>query len=457
MLIINFYKKRNENCSFVAIFPTKYVANIVDKVVEGHMSVKDNFDFLNSDIWLKYTQQRYLTLAEIKHRVQQQGQKPTDWNKESIKIIATRKTNAVTLFLKSIDPRFWFYPADIIHYKINEIEKVGTDLYEKIRQATFEQDFLLDSRIEEAITSAIYEGAHSTRAQAQQLIASGAKPKNKDEWMLINNLQAMDWVRKHDQERLSINTILSLHQIVTQNTLDGDDTNFSGKFRNDTVVVGPHEGINHKLIEKTIDEMIRAVTDNRRYIHPLLRGILIHYFIGYIHPFFDGNGRTARALFYFKSMKHKLKYVELLSVSAYLKEHGKQYENAFVKVKENDYDITYFIDFCLDSMLSALNQVGKKVNYLVRMIDLKKRFSLNDNQVGLMQRMALNKFRTVDIEDYARQIEMSRESSRQELKQLLDLDLLEEIKHGKKLVYKVNAKKLRELYNEPAPSEDLSS
>lgn len=418
------------------------------------MSAKDTFDFLNSDIWLKYTQQRYLTPAEIKHRIQQLGQKSTDWNKESIKIIATRKTNAVTLFLDSLEPRFWFYPADIIHSKINEIEKIGTNLYEKIRQATFEQDFLLDSRIEEAITSAIYEGAHSTRAQAQQLIASGVRPKNKDEWMLINNLQAMDWVRKHDQESLSKNTILSLHQIVTQNTLDGDDANFSGKFRNDSVFVGTvHEGINHKLIAKTIDEMIRAVTENRRYIHPLLRGILIHYFIGYIHPFFDGNGRTARALFYFKSMKHKLKYVELLSVSAYLKEHGKQYENAFVKVKENDYDITYFIDFCLDSMLSALNQVGKKVNYLVRMIDLKKRFSLNDNQVGLMQRMALNKFRTIDIEEYAQQIEMSRESSRQELKQLFELDLLEEIKHGKKLVYKVNAKKLRELYNEPGPDE----
>ncbi len=153
-------------------------------------------------------------------------------------------------------------------------------------------------------------------------------------------------------------------------------------------------------------------------------------------------------------MKYKLKYVELLSVSAYLKEHGKQYEKAFIKVKENDYDITYFIDFCLDSMISALNQVDKKVNYLVRMIDLKERFSLNDNQVGLMQRMALNKFRTVDIEEYANQIEMSRESSRKELKQLHDLGLLEEIKLGKKLIYKVNAKKLRKLYSEPSQSEE---
>jgi Fic family protein len=421
------------------------------------MGVKDDFDFLNSDLWLNYTQQRYLTPEEIRHRLQQQGKKPENWEQVARKIVATRKLNGITLFLDSIAPRFWIYPADIILSKINEIEKLGTALYEKIRQAAFEQDFLLDSRIEEAITSAIYEGAHSTRAQAQQLIASGEGPKNKDERMLINNLRAMDWVRKHDQESLSRDTILSLHQIVTHGTLEGDDINFSGKFRNDTVSVGPHEGIKFNLVEKAIDEMLHAVTKNRRYIHPLVQGILIHYFIGYIHPFFDGNGRTARALFYFESMKRKLKYVELLSVSAYLKEHGKQYENSFVKVKDNEYDITYFIDFCLDSMRSALQHVEKKVNYLIRMIDLKPRFNLSDNQVGLMQRMALNKFRAVDIEEYARQIDMSRESARQDLKQLMDLELVQEIKLGKKLVYKVNANKLKGLYGEPGPDEKAST
>jgi Fic family protein len=266
--------------------------------------------------------------------------------------------------------------------------------------------------------------------------------------MLINNFKAMKWVKSNQQNDLTNEVILNLHRIVTENTLEGDDVNFQGKFRNDRVFVGPHEGTEYSKIEQALKEMIQLTTSNPRYFHPLLKGILVHYFVGYIHPFFDGNGRTARALFYFKSLRNNLNYVELLSVSAYLRIHGKQYENSFVKVKENEYDLTYFIDFCLDSILSALKEVSRKVRYLLRMNDLKERFELSQTQLGLMQRMALHKFRTIDIEEYARQISKSREYARKELKSLLDHNLVSEIKISKKLVYKVNAEKLKELYKE---------
>jgi Fic family protein len=128
--------------------------------------------------------------------------------------------------------------------------------------------------------------------------------------------------------------------------------------------------------------------------------------------------------------------------------HGKQYEKSFEKVIENEYDLTYFIDFCLDSMNTALKEVSRKISYLLKMADLKNHFDLTSTQVGLLQRMALHKFRTIDIEEYAQQISKSREFARQELKRLLELNFLFEIKVSKKLVYKVNAEKLKELYLE---------
>ncbi len=414
------------------------------------VSKKSDFEFLNSSVWLNYTQQRYLTPEEIKYRLKQQkSMSEAEWSLIKKEIISFRKTGAITLFFKSMKSKFWFYPADVIHKKINDIEKLGKELYEQInKNASFKNDFLLDAAIEESITSAIYEGAHSTRAQAEQLIASGHRPENKDEWMLINNFNAMKWIKNNQQMDLTKDIILQLHHIVTNNTLEGDDSNFQGKFRNDKVFVGSHEGIVHTQIEKALNEMIQLATNNPRYFHPLLKGILVHYFMGYIHPFFDGNGRTARALFYFKSLRNQLNYVELLSVSAYLRMHGKQYEKSFEKVKSNEYDLTYFIDFCLDSMASALIEVSRKVSYLLRMTDLKDRFDLSLTQVGLMQRMALHKFRTIDIEEYARQISKSREFARQELKHLLELNFVSEIKISKRLVYKVNADKLKEMYLE---------
>jgi Fic family protein len=407
------------------------------------MLARDEFEFLNSPIWLDYTQQRYLSPEEIRYRLKQQERLPANWADTEKKVVVTRKVGAIPLFLQSINTKFWFFPSDSLTRKIDEIERLGQELHRQInKQSLFRQEFLLDSTIEEAITSAIYEGAHSTRAQAQQLIASGDRPKSKDEWMLVNNFKAMSWVQAHRDEQLSQRIILELHRIVTENTMEGDDANFSGKFRNDKVFIGPHEGIPHELIQRTIDEMITLVTQNPRYIHPLLRGILVHYFTAYIHPFFDGNGRTARALFYFKAMRNQLDYLQLLSVSAYLKEHGTQYQKTFEKVVANDHDVTYFIDFCLDSIHSALEAVSKKVKYLLRINELRDRISISANQIGLLQRMALNKFRMVSIEEYAAQIQKSREIARQELKALTDHGLVQEEKQGKKLVYRINKPRL---------------
>lgn len=408
------------------------------------MTVKEDFEFLNSEIWINYSQRQYRTPDEIKYRLGQIGENQADWSEMKSKIVRFRKMAAVPFFLKSIDKKFWFYPADCIYQKANEIEKLGLALYQKIAgQSAFANDFFLDAKVEEAITSAIYEGANSTRAKAKELIESQKMPKNKDEWMLYNNYKAMLWIQENHNQSVSLNVIKELHGIVTKNTLSEDDMNFSGKFRNDKVFVisslgkKKHEGTDFTLVESALSEAFEVTTKNVRYFPKLLKAIILHYFTSYIHPFFDGNGRTARALFYFKAIKNDLKFVELLSISAYLKAHGKQYEKSFEKVVENDLDLTFFIDFSLDALLEALIKVSTKADYLLKINDLKEKVKINGNQVGLLQRLALNKFRKYDIESYATSIGKSREVARQELKQLVELNFLEEIKESKKFVYKI--------------------
>lgn len=407
------------------------------------MFAKDDFEFLNSELWLKYTQQQYRTIDEIKYRHDQVGVSVGDWAEVKEKIVRCRKTGAIPLFLKSIDKKFWFYPADCIYEKAHHIEKMGIALYDRIiGQQAFASDFIIDATIEEAIASAIYEGANSTRAKAKELIESRAPPKNKDEWMLLNNYEAMMWIKQNHSQIISIDIIKEIHAIVTKNTLTEDDLNFSGKFRNDQVFVYretelKHEGIKHEKIEDTLKEAIKLTTENTRYFPPLLKGVLLHYFLAYIHPFFDGNGRTARTLYYFKAIRNDLRFVEILSVSAYLKGHGKQYEKSFEKVMDNGLDLTYFIDFNLEALKTALEKVSAKVDFLFEINTLKQKLKLSEQQIGLLQKMALNKFRKYDIEKYAESIGKSREVARQELKHLLDLGLLEELKVGKKFVYKV--------------------
>lgn len=70
-------------------------------------------------------------------------------------------------------------------------------------------------------------------------------------------------------------------------------------------------------------------------------------------------------------------------------------------------------------------------------------FKINTNQVSLLQRMALSKYRSMSIEEYAESINKSREVARRDLKNLLQKGFLVEEKKGKKFVYYVDSKELR--------------
>ena len=258
----------------------------------------------------------------------------------------------------------------------------------------------------------------------RHFIERNEEAKNKDEQMLLNNYRAMEWIQENRMLLISNELILKVHELVTKNTMEEQEASFCGRFRDNVVYIGPHEGISHTKINETLKEVINLVINHPRALHGLVRGILLHYFIAYIHPFFDGNGRTARTLFYLQTAKNDLKFVELLSVSADLKKRGKKYEQSFEEVKKHDLDMTFFIDFCLDSLLNALEMVEEKVNYLINIARLKDAKGLRSSQVSLLQRMALHKYREVDIKGYAQSIDRSREVARQELKFLAQEKLL---------------------------------
>lgn len=410
------------------------------------MSMLKDFEFLNSEIWIKYTQERYVPLEDIKYRLEALGFLKSDWDDLKLQIERQRKLSCIPLFVNTLNKKFWFLPSDAIQKKISEIEHRGTKLYEIIEnRSSFKNEFLSNAKIEEAISSAIYEGANSTRAKAKQLIVSNDKPKNKNEWMIINNYKAMMWINKNSMKDVSLDLIKELHTIVTKNTLEGDDEAFSGKFRDGAVFVGDHEGVAFSKLEPSLTEIIDLCINNRRHLHSLVKAILLHYFVAYIHPFFDGNGRTARALFYFKAIKNDLKFVELLSVSASLKEKGNKYIKSFENVIENDYDLTYFVDYCLESLLIALNKIESKVLFLFDIVKLQNKYSLSNNQILLLQKLALNKFLWISSEDYAKELGKTREIGRRELKDLFIKKFLKEQKQGKKLFYSIDSKYLKSL------------
>ncbi|MCY4059824.1 MAG: Fic family protein, partial [Gammaproteobacteria bacterium] len=80
--------------------------------------------------------------------------------------------------------------------------------------------FVVNSLIEEAITSSQLEGAATTRRIAKDMLRSGRPPRDDSERMIVNNYRGMEFLRANADEDLSVPMLLELQEMLTEGTLD---------------------------------------------------------------------------------------------------------------------------------------------------------------------------------------------------------------------------------------------
>ena len=97
--------------------------------------------------------------------------------------------------------------------------------------------------------------------------------------------------------------------------------------------------------------------DEGEFLSPIVKAIAIHFQIGYDHPFCDGNGRTARALFYLSMLKSGYWMTEYLSISSVLKKAPGQYVTAYLYTESDGADMSYFIWHQLCVIEEAVNSL----------------------------------------------------------------------------------------------------
>lgn len=316
--------------------------------------------------------------------------------------------------------------------------------------------FLIKSLImEEAITSAQLEGAATTRKIARDMLRSGRNPKNKDELMILNNYRLMqEAIRLKDQE-LSLDLILNLHRIATENAIENEA--IPGQFRNDneTYIMGEQDEILFtpplfEEINKYIENLCEFVnTDHNsstnNFIHPVIKAIIIHFFIGFIHPFGDGNGRTARALFYWFMLKSGYWLFEYISISRLLKVAPASYCKAYLYTENDELDMTYFIFYQADIIKRAINDLHKYINskqkktrdFISNIISEKNHIlkDLSYRQIQILQRAAKEPGKIFSAKEISNEYGISDNTARKDLNQLSDLKLLATLKSGKSTNY----------------------
>lgn len=212
--------------------------------------------------------------------------------------------------------------------------------------------YLLGSLIEEAITSSQLEGASTTRQAAAAMLREGRAPRDTGERMIFNNFRAMTWLRGLRETPITPERILELHRTITEDTLDHPAD--AGRLRSsdDVQVVDSRDGEvlhqppPHASLPARLEALCAFANQDETatpFVHPVLRAILLHFMIGYDHPFVDGNGRTARALFYWAMARSGYWLMEFVSISHILRRAPTRYVRAYLHSETDGGDTTYFV------------------------------------------------------------------------------------------------------------------
>ena len=223
--------------------------------------------------------------------------------------------------------------------------------------------YLLSSIMEEAIASSQMEGANTTRKVAKEMLRKQIKPKDKSQQMIYNNYNTIRFLSEQKETNLSPELLLEIHKRITEKTLDSPDD--EGSFRKDDniyVVNGitgevAHEPPSYTAIPEIINKLCSFANDDDVFIHPIIKAIIIHFMISFLHPFVDGNGRTARSLFYWYMLKKGYWMTEFLSISRIIYKKKGQYEKAFLYTEHDDFDLGYFIQYNMNVLKEAFEDL----------------------------------------------------------------------------------------------------
>jgi Fic family protein len=351
------------------------------------------------------------------------------------------------------EERFSYFLTDEIMKKLYEFDKnLGGNIETGEFPLRQEKKYIIDSLMEEAIASSQLEGAATTRKVAKEMLRQNKKPANHSEQMIVNGYKTMlkiqDMVNQRDT-KITSGKILEIQKILTQHTLK--DPEDEGKFRdNDDIIIGDkihidrtyHTPPEYKKVPKLMQELCDFANDNAEFIHPLIKGAMIHFFVGYVHPFNDGNGRTARALFYWYVLTHGYWMFEFMPISRRLKRSKSDYDRAYLYTETDENDLTYFINFHLSAIEDALTDLHEYIKRKVKeqeevlgMIQNSK--ELNLRQADLLKKLMKKPEKNFTITEAMNTYHVVYQTARTDLLGLVNQGYLNKVKIKKKLIFKL--------------------
>ena len=367
------------------------------------------------------------------------GLSPEEWW-AAIKLARRQTRRSIPLRDRGGHPFFYTMPDPALAM-LHEIDQGASGRIaqpDPIANPQTRDRYLQSSLIEEAITSSQLEGAAATRAQAKAMLRSGRRPVDRAERMILSNYRAMQLVRDRISQEMTPQLVMEIHSTIAAETLPPDATPPYLRERGDGIAVWDER--ENRVLHRPPDageipSRMGALCEfaNRGlqegFLHPVVRAILLHFWLAYDHPFIDGNGRTARSLFYWAMLRQGYWLAEFLSISSILRKAPAAYGRSFLYTETDENDLTYFILAQLRVISRSIEELHGYLAHKTREISATEQIlhataALNHRQVALLGHALRHAGFRYSIESHRSSHGVTHQTARSDLLGLEERDLL---------------------------------
>lgn len=215
---------------------------------------------------------------------------------------------------------------------------------------------------DEIVNTFTIESIDTSRESVRKIL-SGYAPATDSENRIYGMKKGLDYI-SDVSHRITEDSIYELYQMAIGQYLPEEDRlPFGRHYRNDAVyVVGAkleHTGLAWERLDEYMPLLVEFI-QNEQDVDDLLKAAVIHFYIAYLHPYFDGNGRLARLLQLWYLVQKGYSYAMFVPFSAYIQKSRKQYYDAYTLVEENEkisgqIDVTPFLAYFVENVYHKLS------------------------------------------------------------------------------------------------------
>lgn len=308
-----------------------------------------------------------------------------------------------------------------------------------------------EARIHNAHSSTSIEGNRLTLEQVRELgenkeVVASAKDKQE----VVNYLQALDAIPRYaSKKKIDIKLFLTIHKTLAKNTLK--NTKDCGAFRDRQVFVGkrifdgtqlkevveympPETKEVPRLVEEFLDWLNSKKTAKN---NPVILAGIAHYEVAKIHPFIDGNGRTARLLATLLLYKSGFDHRRFFALDDYYDEDRNSYYAALKTAQQQKGDITKWLEYFTDGVLYSINKVKAVIEKLsfAQDMDEAQRLELTSRQIKILE--SLKEKGKITNKDLRVMFKISRQAILKEISKLINTKLIELVGKGRGAYYRL--------------------